>query len=291
MKRLILILSLALLYAPAALWAQLLPPNELGVTMGHVHLNVRDVDAHKKFWTLVGGTPMKIDGTEIFKFPGVFYFLTPGNPPVGNGPPAQLQVLCGCPSDGFDPGVINHLGFLVQDFDGLMARFKSAGVILKQIPGGGRRQILAYTPDHTALEMAEGKITTPVGNQHFHVFVPAFLPEFPHRVPSMAIFAWYAEHFGGKLPPNSGVSILAEIPGANLRFSPTPLPTTPTKGTAVDHIGFEVRNLEAFARKLVASAVKLDQPYSKTRHDGFASVTLTDPWGISIELTEGLDKF
>ena len=291
MKRLIVLLGAAFFCAPVASRAQLLPPNELGVTMGHVHLNVRDVEAHKKFWALVGGAPVKIDGTDVVKFPGVFVFLTPGKPPVGNGPPAQLQVLCGCPSDGFEPGVINHLGFLVQDFDGLMARFKSAGVTLKQIPGGGRRQILAFTPDHTALEMAEGKIPTPVGNQHFHIFAPAFLPEFPHRVPAMAMLAWYTEHFGVKLPPGAGLNVLGELPGANMRFSPTMLPTAPTKGRAVDHIGFEVTNLEAFTRKLEAGGVKLDQPYSKTRHQGFASVELTDPWGISIELTEGLTRY
>src|ERR1700674_4449259 len=80
-------------------------------------------------------------------------------------------------------------------------------------------------------------------------------------------------------------------PGANLRFSSTPLPTVPTKGRAVDHIGFEVGNLEAFCKKLEASGLKFDKPYSKSRHDGFASAELTDPWGVSIELTEGLSGF
>ncbi len=75
-----------------------------------MHLNVRDLQAHKKFWRMLGGTPHKIDGTDVMKFPGVFVFMTPGRPPVGT-PPAQLQVLCGCPSDGFEPGVIKHLGF------------------------------------------------------------------------------------------------------------------------------------------------------------------------------------
>jgi hypothetical protein len=64
-----------------------------------------------------------------------------------------------------------------------------------------------------------------------------------------------------------------------------------TKGRAVDHIGFEVRGLEAFCKNLEASGVKLDKPYSMSRHDGFASAELTDPWGVSIELTEGLNRF
>jgi hypothetical protein len=37
--------------------------------------------------------------------------------------------------------------------------------------------------------------------------------------------------------------------------------------------------------------VKFDQPFSKSRHKGYASAMITDPWGLSIELTEGLNKF
>jgi len=64
----------------------------------------------------------------------------------------------------------------------------------------------------------------------------------------------------------------------------------PLKGRTLDHIGFEVTNLEEFCKKLEANGVKFDQPYSKTRHKSFASAQFTDPWGISIELTEGLRK-
>ena len=290
MKKFLVILSLVVLWPTAASRAQLLAPNEVGVTMGHVHLNVRDLEANKRFWALLGGTPLKIDGTEVMKFPGVFVFLTPGTPPDGGGPPANLQVICGCPSDGFEPGVINHLGFLVRDFDDYMARFKAADLKMKGIPGTGRRQILAFTPDNVALEIAEGKsIAFPIANQHFHFFAPAFVAEYPHRVVAFSMFAWYAEMFGAKLP--SGGNVLAELPGANLRFSSTPLPTVPTKGRAVDHIGFEVTNLDAFCKKLEARGVKFDKPYSKSRHDGFASAELTDAWGTSIELTEGLNRF
>jgi hypothetical protein len=36
--------------------------------------------------------------------------------------------------------------------------------------------------------------------------------------------------------------------------------------------------------------VKLDAPYQKNP-DGIATASLTDPWGTSIELTEGLNQF
>ena len=46
---------------------QLFPPNEAGVTMGHVHLTVHDMEGNKKFWALIGGTPTKIDGTDVVR--------------------------------------------------------------------------------------------------------------------------------------------------------------------------------------------------------------------------------
>ena len=61
MKRLISMLSLVVLWPLAASWAQAPvlqypPPNEAGAAMGHLHLNVGDVEANKKFWTTLGGT-------------------------------------------------------------------------------------------------------------------------------------------------------------------------------------------------------------------------------------------
>ena len=289
MKNFVLILTFAALLLPAASWAQLYPPNEMGVTMGHVHLVVRDVEANKKFWSILGGVPIKIDETDVMKFPGVFVFLTPGNAKPTPPPPKEITVLCGCPSDGLELSVLNHLGFLIKDWDTYVAKFKAAGLTLKEIPGTGRRQYLLFTPDNVTLEVAEGKnIPFPVTQQHFHFFAPAFINEYPHRVAAFSMFEWYKNNFGGKLIV-TGVG--AELPGVNMRYSSTPLPTTPTKGRTVDHIGFEVKNLGEYVKKLEASGVKFDEPYSKTRHKDFGSAELTDPFGVSIELTEGLNRF
>jgi hypothetical protein len=57
----------------------------------------------------------------------------------------------------------------------------------------------------------------------------------------------------------------------------------------LDHIGFEVTNLEAFCRELVARGLTLGAPYTKGA-DGVARAMLIDPWGTSIELTEGLHE-
>lgn len=287
MKRLILILSLLVTGAAGPVWAQLEPANEMGVTMGHVGLIVRDVDANKKFWTMLGGTAIKIDGVDVIKFPGIFVFLTQGNPTISSIP-AQ-PVICACPSDNSEPSILNHLGLSVQNWDDYLARFKAAGVVTREMPYPGRRQLIAYSPDNVGLEMAENKsLANPVARPHVHFFAPAFVATTPHSVPAYAMFYWYHQMFGVKL---SAANLGGELPGVSMRFDATPLLTTPTKGRPVDHIGFEVKNLEAFCKQLEKNGVTLDAPYSTTRHKSFASAELTDPWGTSIELTEGLDKF
>ena len=59
----------------------------------------------------------------------------------------------------------------------------------------------------------------------------------------------------------------------------------PTRGRMLDHVGFEVRDLAAFCRRLEADGVKFDSPIKKDSA-GVATARLTDPWGTSIELTE-----
>jgi hypothetical protein len=42
------------------------------------------MDAAKKFWMLLGATPINVDGTEVMKFAGALVFLTPGSPSGGS---------------------------------------------------------------------------------------------------------------------------------------------------------------------------------------------------------------
>src|SRR5438477_7204693 len=79
--------------------AQLAPPNEAGVTMGHMHLAVKDVDAQKQFWvSAMGGTVVKNGPLELIQFPGVFVMLRKADSVEG---PAG--------------SIVNHFGFVVKD--------------------------------------------------------------------------------------------------------------------------------------------------------------------------------
>jgi catechol 2,3-dioxygenase-like lactoylglutathione lyase family enzyme len=79
-----------------------------------------------------------------------------------------------------------------------------------------------------------------------------------------------------------------DVPGVNLSFSQGEMPLAPTKGRAIDHIGFEVRNLEEFVKKLEAQGIKLDVPLRQVPNTTTKIAFITDPWGTYIELTDGL---
>src|SRR5262245_59226206 len=53
------------------------------VVVGHYHLNVSNVEAHKKFWVdTLGGTAVKLgpNGLDAIKFPDVFLILRTQRP-------------------------------------------------------------------------------------------------------------------------------------------------------------------------------------------------------------------
>jgi hypothetical protein len=52
-----------------------------------------------------------------------------------------------------------------------------------------------------------------------------------------------------------------------------------------------VKNLEAFCKALEAKGMKLTQPYRKAAGmNNIGTAMVTDPWGVLVELTEGLNK-
>ena len=253
---------------PGVSRAQLSAPNDAGVSMGHVHLVVQDVEAGKKFWLAVGATPTKLGANEVMKFPGALILLRKGEP-----------------AGGTVGSVINHIGFNVPNVTEAMAKWKTAGlkVELGQNPG----QCFLFPPDDlTRVEILENKaLTVPIAFHHVHFFVPdaagaSSVPE---------IQSWYVKTFGAKAGKR-GPFEAADLPGVNLTFTKSDTPTVPTKGRMLDHIGFEIKDLEAFCKKLEASGTKLDVPFTKRPELGISMAYITDPWGTYIELTEGLNK-
>jgi extradiol dioxygenase family protein len=110
------------------------------------------------------------------------------------------------------------------------------------------------------------------------------------------IKAWYVKAFGanpGRRPCVGCISKPAmieadDLPGVNLSFSPGRNPPLPTKGRSLDHIGFEVNNLDAFVKSLEAKGINIEAPIRQVPNTKLKVAFLTDPWGTYIELTEGL---
>lgn len=242
-------------------FGQTAPPNSTGVSMGHIHLVVRDVEAQRKLWIeTLGGKQIVMGPVEYVKFPGVFVGLRRGE---SNG--------------GTDGSIVNHLGFKVPDLQATLKKLTAAGgKVVREMPE--TRQAFVMFPEGVKVEFTEDNAQTrPIEHHHVHFFTDG--------VEKMR--AWYAEHFGA-VPGMRGKFQAADIPGANLTYSPSER-TVPTVGRSVDHIGFEVKDLLAFCKKLEAAGLKLDTEPAYRPDIGISLAFLTDPWGTRIELTQGLN--
>jgi catechol 2,3-dioxygenase-like lactoylglutathione lyase family enzyme len=260
-------LAVAVLWVTPAL-AQLAERNQVGLTMGHVHLAVRDVDAHKQFWTSVmGGTLVKNGPVELIKFPGVFVMLRRAEAPESpNG------------------SIVNHFGFIVRDMPAALARWKAAGVKIE--PTENPNEVYVHAPDGVRVEVyGEPALPTDVSMNHIHFNAP--------DIP--AIKTWYVKAFGANPGRRPCVACLSkprmieagDLPGVNLSFSPGTKPM-PSKGRSLDHIGFDVADLEGFVKDLEAKGIKIEAPIRQVPNTKLKYAFLTDPWGTYIELTEGL---
>jgi catechol 2,3-dioxygenase-like lactoylglutathione lyase family enzyme len=266
------------IFAASIAMAQLSPPNPSGVAMGHLHYTVQNVEANKKFWVALGGVATKIGSTEAVQFPDVVVLLSPG-----------------AASEGTEGSVVNHVAFRVQS----LATVAAAGFRVgrnKDLPGLAS----VFTPEGERIELFDNEATNvgfafdgprdPVADRHNHkIIVPVIAHHIHLYVPMGEVpkaKAWYANTFGG-VPGTRWHYDAVDLPGINFNFAESPKPVAPTKGRRLDHIGLEVRNLAAFCKKLEASGMQFEVPYTR-RDSSMAVAFLTDPWGTRIELTEGL---
>jgi len=274
-----------LLLAPSSTSAQLLAAKDGPIVYGHHHLSAANVDAAKKFWTeTLGGTIARVGtgNTEVVKIPNALIFFA-ARPATG-----------GSKGTTFD-----HIGLSVPNLRAVLDKVKAAGfkvVTAAEAPpnvkvvddigvvdaGGVTGISYVIGPDEVKLELLELKAQRePIANHHLHFF--------GEKQADMQ--AWYVKTFGAQSRPAPNPTMMsAGLPGLGMNFSQSAGPVVGTRGRAVDHIGFEVKNLEAFVKSLEAGGLKIDRPYTKVDALGIAIAFVTDPWGTYIELTEGLDK-
>ncbi len=245
----------------------------------HHHLNVASIPEAKKFWVdTLGGTPVTAGVLEMVKFPNVIIVFTQR-----------------APTGGSKGTTVNHVGFHVPSVRKIIDTVKAAGypiITRDEMPASqavtdgiafveSTKTNVAYTmtPDQTKVEFVENPSqAVPLANHHVHFATD--------KIDAMK--EWYVKTFGAK-PGMRGSFQAADVPGVNLTFSGTAEPVVGTRGRALDHIGFEVKGLEAYCKQLEAAGIKFDRPYTYIPQIGFAIAFLTDPFGTYIELTEGMD--
>jgi catechol 2,3-dioxygenase-like lactoylglutathione lyase family enzyme len=253
------------------------------VVYGHHHLNTTDMAAQKRFYVdTLGGTLATIgtNNLEVIEFPNVFLFFRPMQAPTG----------------GTIGSTVNHIGFSVPDLRPVVAKLRANGfrmitrdsvaatvTVADDIAAASPTTNIAFAlgPEDVKVELVEVRAqTAPIQLHHVHFFGEQ----------QAEMQAWYAKTFGAAVQPANPnqAFVTAQLPGVTLSFTRSPAATVGTQGRALDHIGFEVKDLEAFTRKLEADGIPLTVSYRTVPALNIAIAFIQDPWGTNIELTEGL---
>ena len=269
MRKLICRLSLAALVPAGPLLAQLAPVNEVGLSMGHLHLAAPDREKEAKAWLALGGQlENNLSGNIPIGFPGVVVLIGQSRP-VSAGSAGSL---------------IDHVAFRVPDLDAALARWKGVDTWwkagswgLKIEPGTKAGQAFVTTPAGTKCEILEDKaLKSPIAFDHVHYYVDE------SRLREMEDY--YTKMFGAK--PVKGEPDTLSMPGAKLVFTKSSTPTAETTGRSLDHIGFNMLNadvLKAFAATIESKGAKLQRPYESS---SMGMIRLLDGFGTIVEITK-----
>jgi catechol 2,3-dioxygenase-like lactoylglutathione lyase family enzyme len=243
--------------------AQLAAPGPSGVVLGHLHLGTKDIEASRRFWAAVGGVAVQNGTLQLIQLPGTFVMLRQS---------AQI-------AGGSEGSTVEQIGLGVRpaDVSGLLKQIEQAG--------GTKSAAGVMSPEGISLDLhAVGGIPVPlmVDRIVFRSVAPVEMRD------------WYVKTFGAQ-PSESRADAtgrppipVAQLPGLQMQFKKADTAPAGTRGRGLDHIGFEVKNLEAFCKNLEAAGLKLDRAYTRLPNSAVAIAFLTDPWGTYIELTENL---
>ncbi len=257
------VLSIVMSASAAPAFAQLPTPNEAGVSTGHIHFTVPDPAKHLAMWTAFGGKAGSSGPLNYVLFPGMYILATEGAAEV---PSIQTSA--------------NHIGFSVKDYADYRARLLAAGATFF-FESEENGQILADLPDGIRVEILTDKEQAePIIFHHMHLAA----------ADTMALREWYLNVFGAEAGERRGLPS-ALVPGGRVDVmgagANAPAPRG-SKGGALDHIGFEVADMDAFAKHLDSLGIKFDSEPRRIDAIGLTIAFLTDPVGTYIEVTEGL---
>ncbi|MEO8313562.1 MAG: VOC family protein [Pseudomonadota bacterium] len=255
--RTIVLVGLLALFSSAVL-AQIPPGNAHGVSTGHIHLGVASADAGRAMWRDFGATELVEARLVFIKLPGIFVM--------------QIERDPGGPSSA---STVERVTFAVRDLAAYRARLDTLGAKLLD---SDRKRILADLPGGVRVEFVrDSRLKNPIEYRRVLLATPD--PE--------KLRAWYVDVFGAKPARHDGL-LSADVPGGRVDFMKVAAAPMGSKGRAIDHIGFEVDDVDAFAAKLRARGIKLDVEPKLVASVNTKILFFTDPEGTYIELTQGL---
>ena len=192
---------------------------------------------------MLGGTVVKNGPLELIQFPGVYIMLR--------------KVDAAAPPAG---AIVNHFGFIVKDMKAALARWKAAGVRIEPTENpnevyvvgsrrrarrGLRRAGAADARGHEPHPLLSG---TPTLRPSRRWYVQGVRRQ--PGAPAVRRLHLQAAHDRGRRHAGREPVVLA-------RRAPC---RCPRKGRAIDHIGFEVADLDAFVASLEAKGIAIEAP-------------------------------
>ena len=288
MKRLISILSLAVLWQGGTAWAQFAPVNEAGLAWGHLHLFPPDRQKEIFAWESLGGKlGFNLSSNTPILFPGLLILINDAKPGNTNA----KAPLCSAGS------LVDHVTFKVRDLQASTTEWKGFvtwWLPLRSVESGNKGQqgnwgldvepgtrpgqAWVTTPGGVKIEVIEDKsLKVPIAFDSVHFYVlQADLPK---------IQEYYAKMFGAK--PVKGEANTLSMPGGKLVFTVTATAPLTTVGRTLDHIGFNADTgdaLKKFTADVTAKGAKFNAP---PRNSAFGQTSLQDGFGTVIEVNKG----
>ncbi len=249
MKRLTSVLILLAAAAPGfAQTAQPVERNSAGLAFLHIHLIVRDTDAQRNFWVaLMGQAPP----------PGARGLLVGGY---------SVSIQKGESNGGSEGTAIDHVAFRVKSVKETVAKLEAAGG--KPLSSTANSAFVA-APEGVKVELLEdASLSAPVLRDHIQLALRSAAEAQP----------WYAKTLGA-VPGPAGRDWV--IPGVVLRVTEGKA-AAPSKGHSLDHIAFDVADLNAFCKRLEGLGIT-PEPITKVGNGARGYTYITDPWGVYIE--------
>ena len=230
----------------------------------HVHMRVPDTAESAKWHeTLLGGA------------------VGPGGPGpnirYGNGTIGTM------PNEGVAPpssgGVIDHFGITVANVPATVARAREMGAEVKTEPKVGiTAPVIAFIEDPWGVRIELMEDPKYLGVNHVHI-----MSNDPDTVRD-----WFLQVFGGEYIEERGKGIIQTILYKDLWVQISKpeggADRAPSRGRAIDHMGFRVPSLDAFRATLKQSGF---EPYlQRANPPGSDLMFFIGPEGIHFEIAE-----